>query len=233
MATQVTWKYRNGGTIYCANAAEYYDAADGTSAIAKISPESDVAEKSDEAPVMRTQPTSQLQEKIDELRGSMGSCDGKLHDISGTTAEARLVSGSPYASRIIGTNPDGNEMFEVGNSGGNIILSGEGAELMLSAKRGTIDIHTGNKRYGISIGPSDVSISTGNGLTLAFFSDGSGVSSLTITPPSGYGKAFTIRCGNDGYSNTSISVPGHILEFDGDEGLLYNGKRVLTEDIKT
>lgn len=229
MITSQIWRYRGQHTIKCTmpsslSAAE--DTAVQTYALGENSSDTNAA------PV-RTQPKSQLQKQIDELRGSMGSCDGKLHDIAGTTAEARLVSGSPYASRIIGTNPDGNEMFEVGNSGGNIILSGEGAELMLSAKRGTIDIHAGNNRYGIGIGPSSVSISAGNGHTLSFSFDGAGVSSLTITPPSGYGKAFTIRCGNDGYSNTSISVPGHILEFDGDEGLLYNGKRVLTEDIKT
>ena len=68
VATQVTWKYRNGGTIYCANVDEYSDTADGTSAIATLSLESDVAEQSDEAPVMRTQPKSQTEKQIDELR---------------------------------------------------------------------------------------------------------------------------------------------------------------------
>ena len=76
VATQVTWKYRNGGTIYCANADEYSDAADGTSAIATLSLESDVAEQSDEAPVMRTQPKSQTEKQIDELRKQLSQAGG-------------------------------------------------------------------------------------------------------------------------------------------------------------
>ena len=76
VATQVTWKYRNGGTIYCANADEYSDAADGTSAIATLSLESDAAEQSDEAPVMRTQPKSQTEKQIDELRKQLSQAGG-------------------------------------------------------------------------------------------------------------------------------------------------------------
>ena len=76
VATQVTWKYRNGGTIYCTNADEYSDAADGTSAIATLSLESDVSEQSDEAPVMRTQPKSQTEKQIDELRKQLSQAGG-------------------------------------------------------------------------------------------------------------------------------------------------------------
>lgn len=73
VATQVTWKYRNGGTIYCANADEYSDAADGTSAIATLSLESDVAEQSDEAPVMRTQPKSQTEKQFSQAESPLKS----------------------------------------------------------------------------------------------------------------------------------------------------------------
>ena len=90
VATQVTWKYRNGGTIYCANADEYSDAADGTSAIATLSLESDVAEQSDEAPVMRTQPKSQTEKQIDELRKQFSQAGGTAEKLqtSGTNTSA-------------------------------------------------------------------------------------------------------------------------------------------------
>jgi hypothetical protein len=90
VATQVTWKYRNGGTIYCANADEYSDAADGTSAIATLSLESDVAEQSDEAPVMRTQPKSQTEKQIDELRKRLSQSGGAAEKLqtSGTNTAA-------------------------------------------------------------------------------------------------------------------------------------------------
>ena len=90
VATQVTWKYRNGGTIYCANADEYSDAADGTSAIATLSLESDVAEQSDETPVMRTQPKSQTEKQIDELRRRLSQSGGAAEKLqtSGTNTAA-------------------------------------------------------------------------------------------------------------------------------------------------
>ena len=90
VATQVTWKYRNGGTIYCANADEYSDAADGTSAIATLSLESDVAEQSDETPVMRTQPKSQTEKQIDELRKRLSQSGGAAEKLqtSGTNTAA-------------------------------------------------------------------------------------------------------------------------------------------------
>ena len=88
VATQVTWKYRNGGTIYCANVDEYSDTADGTSAIAALSLEGDAAEQSDEAPVMRTQPKSQTEKQIDELRKQLSQ--------SGGTAEKLQTTGSKY-----------------------------------------------------------------------------------------------------------------------------------------
>ena len=74
------------------NADEYSDAADGTSTIATLSLESDVAEQSDEAPVMRTQPKSQTEKQIDELRKQLSQAggDGMLHDVNGSAACAYL-----------------------------------------------------------------------------------------------------------------------------------------------
>ena len=90
VATQVTWKYRNGGTIYCANVDEYSDTADGTSAIAALSLEGDATEQSDEAPVMRTQPKSQTEKQIDELRKQLSQAGGTAEKLqtSGTNTSA-------------------------------------------------------------------------------------------------------------------------------------------------
>ena len=99
VATQVTWKYRNGGTIYCANADEYSDAADGTSAIATLSLESDAAEQSDEAPVMRTQPKSQTEKQIDELRKQLsqaGGTAGALAEYQYLTDTSVKFNGTTY-----------------------------------------------------------------------------------------------------------------------------------------
>lgn len=87
VATQVTWKYRNGGTIYCANVDEYSDTADGTSAIAALSLEGDAAEQSDEAPVMRTQPKSQLEKRMDAMEAASSGTAEKLQT-SGTNTAA-------------------------------------------------------------------------------------------------------------------------------------------------
>ena len=73
-------------------------------------------------------------------------------------------------------------------------------------------------------------ISVKDRIRLETYKIGEGNTDLTITPAAGLGKPMRIRLGNDGQQNTSIWVKGHTLEFDDTDGLLYNGKKVLTED---
>lgn len=119
VATQVTWKYRNGGTIYCANADEYSDAADGTSAIATLSLESDVAEQSDEAPVMRTQPKSQTEKQIDELRKQLsqaGGTAGVLTEYQYLTDTSVKFNGMTYT---VEKDADTGLISKISDSAGN------------------------------------------------------------------------------------------------------------------
>ena len=119
VATQVTWKYRNGGTIYCANVDEYSDTADGTSAIAALSLEGDAAEQSDEAPVMRTQPKSQTEKRIDELRKQLsqaGGTAGVLTEYQYLTDTSVKFNGMTYT---VEKDADTGLISKISDSAGN------------------------------------------------------------------------------------------------------------------
>ena len=162
------------------------------------------------------------------------SCDGKLHDTAGTAAEAYLTSGHTAVSQITGTSSSGATMFEVGSAGGQLILRGNGGQIVLNGSTNEIIIATGSSPSNFIRMYDPISggfiVSPANGPKFEVRKTTAGKSTITITPPEGYGKQIVIECGNDGYANTSIWTSGHRLEFDDEKGLLYNGKKVLTED---
>ena len=231
VATQVTWKYRNGGTIYCANADEYSDAADGTSAIATLSLESDVAEQSDEAPVMRTQPKSQTEKRIDELRKQLSQ--------SGGTAE-KLVSPTQTSYAAV-QDGQGLCMFQNGalwaflqRASNGFMLSGTNAShLTISSDypKQLVELSSGGNMIILNNhDEKGITIEVDNTTRLWVYQGGkfylrpsglSFVNSKNIT--------YRFEATNEGwaiYSTTDDT--GRKLEAKAD-GLYYNGKKVLLE----
>ena len=231
VATQVTWKYRNGGTIYCANADEYSDAADGTSAIATLSLESDVAEQSDEAPVMRTQPKSQTEKQIDELRQQLSQ--------SGGTAE-KLVSPTQTSYAAV-QDGRGLCMFQNGEwwaflqrASNGFMLSGTNAShLTISSDypKQLVELSSGSNMIILNNhDEKGITIEVDNTTRLWVYQGGkfylrpsglSFVNSKNIT--------YRFEATNEGwaiYSTTDDT--GRKLEAKSD-GLYFNGKKVLLE----
>lgn len=210
VATQVTWKYRNGGTIYCANADEYSDAADGTSTIATLSLESDVAEQSDEAPVMRTQPKSQTEKQIDELRKQLSQAggDGMLHDVNGSAACAYLSKDKDSdITQITAQGVDGDKQL-------SLMWSQKLKYLGLS-----ITDANGMQGCAIEVEYGSIKISGGSGTNI-YFGDDHGSGSLDIK---GGGIHIT---GSSGGLN--FQAGNNMLSFTGDT-IYVNGKKVLLE----
>ena len=237
VATQVTWKYRNGGTIYCANVDEYSDTADGTSAIAALSLEGDAAEQSDEAPVMRTQPNSQTETQIDELRKQLSQ--------SGGTAEKLQTTGSKYwaitddSGVSFGTDDSGKIAFltkqgtgtgfrlgAYGSTGMEFKGSGRGKIRLYDQSDGNCDLYVeSGAEFPINICTSDgeswsdhTSIRVSNGGKLRVYPD-----SLTIQTESR--TTLTLKITSDGWS---LGTTGKMLEAKSD-GLYFNGTKVLLE----
>lgn len=231
VATQVTWKYRNGGTIYCANVDEYSDTADGTSAIAALSLEGDAAEQSDEAPVMRTQPKSQTEKQIDELRKQLSQ--------SGGTAE-KLVSPTQTSYATV-QDGQGLCMFQNGEwwaflqrASNGFMLSGTNAShLTISSDypKQLVELSSGSNMIILNNhGEKGITIEVANTTRLWVYQGGkfylrpsglSFVNSKNIT--------YRFEATNEGwaiYSTTDDT--GRKLEAKSD-GLYFNGKKVLLE----
>ena len=231
VATQVTWKYRNGGTIYCANVDEYSDTADGTSAIAALSLEGDAAEQSDEAPVMRTQPKSQTEKQIDELRKQLSQ--------SGGTAE-KLVSPTQTSYATV-QDGQGLCMFQNGEwwaflqrASNGFMLSGTNAShLTISSDypKQLVELSSGSNMIILNNhDEKGITIEVDNTTRLWVYQGGkfylrpsglSFVNSKNIT--------YRFEATNEGwaiYSTTDDT--GRKLEAKAD-GLYYNGKKVLLE----
>ena len=231
VATQVTWKYRNGGTIYCANVDEYSDTADGTSAIAALSLEGDAAEQSDEAPVMRTQPKSQTEKQIDELRKQLSQ--------SGGTAE-KLVSPTQTSYAAV-QDGQGLCMFQNGawwaflqRASNGFMLSGTNAShLTISSDypKQLVELSSGSNMIILNNhDEKGITIEVDNTTRLWVYQGGkfylrpsglSFVNSKNIT--------YRFEATNEGwaiYSTTDDT--GRKLEAKSD-GLYFNGKKVLLE----
>lgn len=222
MITSQIWRYRGQHTIKCTMPSSL-TAVGGTEAQTRALGDSS---SDTSATHVRTQPKSQLQKQIDELRGSMGSCDGKLHDTAGTAAEAYLESSGSNSSQIWGTGPTGEKLFYIGTGGNALVFEGVGGSVRLQPS----DIRIVSAVGEIYLNEVGFYISVKDRIRLETCKLGEGNTDLTITPATGLGKPMRIRLGNDGQRNTSIWVKGHTLEFDDTDGLLYNGKKVLTEE---
>ena len=222
MITSQIWRYRGQHTIKCTMPSSL--TAVGETEVQTLALDDSSSDIS--VPSVRTQPKSQLQKQIDELRAGLGSCDGKLHDTAGTAAEAYLESSGSNSSQIWGTGPTGEKLFHIGTGGNALVFEGVGGSVRLQS----FDIRIVSTVGEIHLNEEGFYISVKDRIRLESCKLGEGNTDLTITPATGLGKPMRIRLGNDGQQNTSIWVKGHTLEFDDTDGLLYNGKKVLTEE---
>ncbi len=151
VATQVTWRYRNGGTIYCASVDEYSESADSTSthtaenhSVSTLA--LDAVPLSDSETLVRMQPKSQLQKQIDELRAGSGKAAEKLQT-TGTPYWAKTESwgvsfgknSTPFAYIHEGSGMTGFELrgygspcFTMNGDTGSIVAQNGMSELNIS-----------------------------------------------------------------------------------------------------
>lgn len=215
VATQIKWKYRGKGTIYCASVAEAADTAleesSQSAEVVSLSALSDTADTAAESDIIKVQPRSQTEKQIDELRSMMGG--------AATSAERLLKKNSDSTESKLEIDKQ-QIVFNVGD--GNILgilarnavnwptLSGfDGFEVYVNGRSNYFSIglweDTGLKLqagdFGLALSDHEASFSAGD---IAFYSN-----SNTQT------TRFT-----DGTNNITF-INGN---------LLINGKKVLTED---
>lgn len=214
VATQVTWKFRNGGTIYCANVDEYADTADDTSTqsasgITVFSADGEVAPQSDDTTLMRTQPKSQLEKQIDELRAGMGK---------GGTAEKLQTSGAAFCAK---TNSMGLVLCDLnGNQVGLLKLNESGA-MSLVHGGGDVVLEASQSGFNFNV-TGDIRLQLLNNSGVLLHSGGGGIIDIESTSGS-----CSIKLDTGGHINiisgsTTLSAQNGVLYF--------NGKKVLTEE---
>ena len=226
--TQITWKFRNGGTLICQNIDEYSPAADvkdwQENVVSAQSLDDEVATQADDEEttpdLTRLQPKSQLEKRVDELEARGGGNMEKLHT-KGTNYYAKTdekgvqfgVGGddgteAPFAY-LKGTASTGIEMRTYGMPS-YLKVGGGGIDIVSNSSDGTSEIFMPT---GKGIGLMITSTSKTNGD--AIFSIGGGKIDVSIYP---------------GSISISSGVEDKKLLLTVTDGELYfNGKKVLTE----
>lgn len=205
MITSQIWRYRGQHTIKCTmpsslSAAE--DTAVQTYALGENSSDTNAA------PV-RTQPKSQLQKQIDELRANQ----------AGGTAEKLQSSGAAFYAK---TNPMGLGLYDLsGHQAGLLKLNEDGA---MSLVRGAGSIVQESTSFGFNF-------TTNSGSTFLRMLKDDGV-----WLHSGGGGVIDIESAS-GKCSVKLDTGGHIELISGGNTLcasgnvlFFNGKRLLTEE---
>lgn len=153
----------------------------------------------------------------------------KLVDVQGSAANAVLAAQPGVFTGLYANKADGNRSFEI-----------------VEVDNGTFQIMRGNDRISFAmssfeiarggnsvmfVGDTRISLTAGNGLKFLAQTGGLGISTLMLTPPSGYGDKLEITLTD--YSNESggpsIKLGGKSIEFRSD-GLYYGGRRLAFAD---
>lgn len=98
VATQIKWKYRGKGTIYCASVAEAADTAleesSQSAEVVSLSALSDTADTAAESDIIKVQPRSQTEKQIDELAARSGKAEKLEKTLAdGTKASLEIDDG--------------------------------------------------------------------------------------------------------------------------------------------
>lgn len=233
MITSQIWRYRGQHTIKCSMPSSL--SAVGETEVQTLALDDSSSDIT--APPVRTQPKSQLQKQIDELRKQLSK--------SGGTAEKLQTTGSKYwavtddSGVSFGADDSGKIAFltkqgtgtgfrlgAYGNTGIEFEGSGRGAIKLYDNCGGTCSLIVDNcAEYPIFICTSDdsgqidhTSLQVYNGGKLKVYPD-----SLTIQTESR--TTLTLKITSDGWS---LGTMNKLLEAKSD-GLYFNGKKVLLE----
>lgn len=218
--TQITWKFRNGGTLICQNIDEYSPAADvkdwQENVVSAQSLDDEVATQADDEEttpdLTRLQPKSQLEKRVDALEASSG-CDGKLHDVNKSKAVGYLSKNTDDDITTIQIDgDDGKEDMAIRcsqklNYMGMTLMGSDGVQ------NGTIEVYAGE--INLSSGGNHIYIGHSPGGSIEISSGSARIIVYGSTSSSSSGS-FGIQAGNS------------MVTFE--NGNLYiNGKKVLTE----
>ena len=233
MITSQIWRYRGQHTIKCGMPSSL--SAVGETEVQTLALDDSSSDIT--APPVRTQPKSQLQKQIDELRKQLSK--------SGGTAEKLQTTGSKYWAVTddngvsFGADDSGKIAFltkqgtgtgfrlgAYGNTGIEFEGSGHGAIKLYDNCGGTCSLVVDNcAEYPIFICTSDdsgqidhTSLQVYNGGKLKVYPDSLAIQTESRT-------TLTLKITSDGWS---LGMTGKKLEAKSD-GLYFNGKKVLLE----
>ena len=233
MITSQIWRYRGQHTIKCSMPSSL--SAVGETEVQTLALDDSSSDIT--APPVRTQPKSQLQKRIDELRKQLSK--------SGGTAEKLQTTGSKYWAVTddrgvsFGADDSGKIAFltkqgtgtgfrlgAYGNTGIEFEGSGHGAIKLYDNCGGTCSLVVDNcAEYPIFICTSDdsgqidhTSLQVYNGGKLKVYPDSLAIQTESRT-------TLTLKITSDGWS---LGMTGKKLEAKSD-GLYFNGKKVLLE----
>ena len=233
MITSQIWRYRGQHTIKCSMPSSL--SAVGETEVQTLALDDSSSDIT--APPVRTQPKSQLQKQIDELRKQLSQ--------SGGTAEKLQTTGSKYwavtddSGVSFGADDSGKIAFltkqgtgtgfrlgAYGNTGIEFEGSGHGAIKLYDNCGGTCSLVVDNcAEYPIFICTSDdsgqidhTSLQVYNGGKLKVYPDSLAIQTESRT-------TLTLKITSDGWS---LGMTGKKLEAKSD-GLYFNGKKVLLE----
>lgn len=217
VATQIKWKYRGKGTIYCASVAEAADTAleesSQSAEVVSLSALSDTAEAAvtaSESDIIKVQPRSQTEKQIDELRSMMGG--------DATSAERLLKKNSDNTESILEIGKQTID-FKLGDDRLLNILVRNAANMAASGFDGFEVYVNGRSNY------FKVSLWEDTGVKLRAGNNALSISENEVSLTSN-NITFSI---NSSTKTTRISDGANNITFiNGD--LRINGKKVLTED---
>lgn len=219
VATQIKWKYRGKGTIYCASVAEAADTALEESSqsveVVSLSALSDTAEAADTASendIIKVQPRSQTEKQIDELRSMIGG--------AATSAERLLKKNSDSTESKLEIDKQ-NILFNVGDGNVFAILARNAANWPTLSGFDGFEVYLNGRSGYFSIGlweDTGIKLQAGN-FTI-----------LSISDKEVYLSAGDINFNSNSNTQTTRFTDGtnNITFINGN--LRINGKKVLTED---
>ena len=202
MITSQIWRYRGQHTIKCSMPSSL--SAVEESAVAAYSAETSTESR------QRTQPKSQTEKQIDELRKQLSQSggDGMLHDVNGSAACAYLSKDKDSdITQITAQGVDGDKQL-------SLMWSQKLKYLGLS-----ITDANGMQGCAIEIEYGSIKISDGSGTNIYVGADHGG-GSLDIN-----GGGIHITGGSGGFN---FQAGSNMLSFTGD-AIYVNGKKVLLE----
>ena len=217
VATQIKWKYRGKGTIYCASVAEAADTALEESSqsaeavsLSALSDTADTADAASESDIIKVQPRSQTEKQIDELRSMMGG--------AATSAERLLKKNTDNTESILEIGKQTID-FKLGDDRLLNILVRNAANMAASGFDG-FEVYVNGRSNYFTVGlweDTGIKLRAGNN-ALSISENEASLISSNIT--------FSI---NSSAKTTRISDGTNNITFI--NGVLrINGKKVLTED---